>query len=631
MHTTHSAPDDSPRRPRQIIIGCDGTNNTLTGELHDTNVLKLIGQLVPEDGDQILYYDPGVGSPDQVPPLGLLNTARRKLERLAGLVSGRGIYENIAEAYLFLVDHYKPGDQIYLFGFSRGAFTVRSVAGMVKLFGIVRTDSKSLILTLIRVFFSTPCDKDMADMWGYQKQVAKRTSERDVENKKVARKTGIASVDASEKSIHDYLVNTRERHSTREEVAKQVTDKFATVEGAAAPIQFIGVWDTVESVGIPGLQRKITIPGFTRKELRLRHIRHALSMDEHRLTFAPRLYWDDDYDDDAGDPATRRSLQQRWFRGVHSDIGGGYDSKEAGLSDQAYRWMLDEAIACGLRTEPKRDRHEHAQKPLISHDAAYSTPWWGVAGLTVRTNVTHRKNGRDEKLHFNTHGVASVSNPRIYSVWNAVPRATHIWTAIALVCAGLLLAWYGWKGAGAFGMEHADKLSAIWHGVIGMELWKASYFLGWFHDIGLYSDWTNAGPALFRIAPAVVATFIDFGFIVAYSWLIGLYAAWAFHAMVSRRDPRQKIPWLFKLGYAPMILVLADVAENFLSLATLWCIAHYLHFPSYVFGALMMIALVLKWLGLLGTIALLLCGPGSKVVRWVRARGKVRPVKLATP
>lgn len=631
MHTTDSAQGNTVRRPRQIIIGCDGTNNTLTGGLHDTNVLKLIGQLVPEDGDQILYYDPGVGSPDQAPPLGLLNTARRKLERLAGLVSGRGIYENIAEAYLFLVDHYKPGDEIYLFGFSRGAFTVRCVAGMVKLFGIVRTDSKSLILTLIRVFFSTPCDKDMPDMWGYQNQVAKRTSERQDGNKKLARDTGIASVNVSEKNIHDYLVKTRERHSTRDEVAMQVKDKFATVDGAAASIQFIGVWDTVESVGIWGLQRQITLPGYTREEPRLRNIRHALSMDEHRLTFAPRLYWDEDYDDNAGDAATRRSLQQRWFRGVHSDIGGGYDSEESGLSDQAYRWMLDEAIACGLRTEPKCDRHEHGQKPLISHDPTYNTPWWGVAGLTVRSNITHRKDRCDKHVHFNTHGVASVSNPRIYSVWNAVLPVTRVWTVIALVCAGLLCAWYGWEGASAFRMEYADKLSTIWHGVIAMELWKASYFLGLFQKMGLYADWTIAGPTLFHVAPAVAATIIDFVFIVAYSWLIGLYGTWAFHTMVGRRDPRQKIPWIFKLGIAPMILVLADIVENFLSLATLWCVSHYLQVASYVFGAAMMIALVLKWIGVIGTIALLLCGPGSKVVRWLKGWRKVKELQLAIP
>lgn len=608
MDNPRSAQENYVRQPRQIIVGCDGTNNTLTGGLHDTNVLKLIGQLVPEDDDQILYYDPGVGSPDQVPPLGFVNDMRRKFERLAGLASGRGIYENIAEAYLFLVDHYQPGDQIYLFGFSRGAFTARSVAGMVNLFGIVRTDSKSLILTLIRVYFSTPCDNIADDVWGYQNSIAKRTRAHKDANEKVASETGIASSDISEQNIKDYLIRTKERRSTRKEVADQVREKFASAEGAAASIHFIGVWDTVESVGIWGLKRKITSDGHTRGKPCFRHIRHALSMDEHRLTFTPRLFWDPDYDDDEADPAMHRSLQQRWFRGAHSDIGGGYDSKEAGLSDQAYRWMLDEAIACGLRTEPKRHQPEHGRKPYIAHDPGFNTPWWGVAGLTVRTNVTHYKDGEAKPVAVNTEGVGKEDNPRIYSVWNTALRVARGGTLAALVAVLLSFCWYGWQGAEAFRTGYANPLATIWHGAVGLELWKASYFLGFFRDMGLLNNWTTLGPTLFYVTPAAVATLIDFGLIAAYSWLVGLYGTWAFHAMVGRRDPREKIPWMFKLGYAPMILVLANVVENFLSLITLWCVAEFLQGWSYVFGAAMTIAWVIKWLGLVGTLALLICG-----------------------
>ncbi|GJI88988.1 hypothetical protein RugamoR1_21510 [Rugamonas sp. R1(2021)] len=117
------------KHARQLIVCCDGTNNTLTAGVNDTNVVKLLNILTPATHDQKLYYDPGVG---------VGQALRRTLTRIEGLASGRGIYENIANAYKFLVQEYRDGDEIFLFGFSRGAFTVRAVAGMANLFGLVR-------------------------------------------------------------------------------------------------------------------------------------------------------------------------------------------------------------------------------------------------------------------------------------------------------------------------------------------------------------------------------------------------------------------------------------------------------------------------------------------------------------
>jgi uncharacterized protein (DUF2235 family) len=509
------------RRPRQIILGCDGTNNTLTGGSHDTNVLKMIGQLAPETAERLLYYDPGVGSPDQLPPVGLANDLRRRWERVAGLANGRGIYENIAEAYLFLVDHYQPGDQIYIFGFSRGAFTARAVAGMVRLFGIISPSSKSLILTLTRVYFSAPSDS-AADIGFWPRLIARRTKQHVARNAAVALATDIVSPHATEDDVKHYLANTKDHRNTREAIALQVRKQFASVEGASAPIHFIGVWDTVESVGIIGLQRKITSNGATKDEKRYRHIRHALSMDEHRRTFAPRLYWDDDYDLNAGDPAHHRSLRQRWFRGVHSDVGGGYDVREAGLSDQAYRWMLNEAIACGLAIAPQLAASASRPKPLIAHDACYDTPWWGVAGLTVRSNVTHVEKGREESVRVTTEGAANDPNPRIHSVWLAVLRVAGLRTVIVLLLIAALFCGYGWQAAAAMGdIAHVDKLASIGRGAMALELWQKTYFLS-----GLEA-WRSVGVNLQHVQPAVMAMLVDFGLILAYSWL-GCMARWHF-------------------------------------------------------------------------------------------------------
>lgn len=608
MHTGQSALNESPKQARQIILCCDGTNNTLTGSCHDTNVLKIIGQLVPEEENQVLYYDPGVGAPDQLPTMSVLNDAHRIWERLAGLVNGKGIYENISEAYLFLVERYQPGDQIYIFGFSRGAFTARCVAGMVNLFGIVRTDSKPLILTLIRVYFSTPAD-DKADRGWWGGLTADKAIRRKKENDAVVEDTKIASFDATEKDITSYLARTKARRSTRAEVAKQVKREFTSPAGATAAVHFIGVWDTVESVGFPLKQRSITSDGHTMHKEGLRHIRHALSMDENRWTFAPRLYWDEDYDlHDASNPANSRSLRQRWFRGVHSDIGGGYDINEAGLSDESYRWMLNEAIACGLRTVPKQEKSEHLPKPYIAHDACYETPWWGVAGLTVRSNVTHRDGKKKCGVPVITEGAASDSSARVYPVWKANVRLAHWQTWVAAVCMLVLAALYGWTGAAAMGRQSdVAVLSSIGTGWTGLESWKLTYFLQNYTSVPVH------GPTSVAVTSAVLATIVDFGLIIAYSWLVGLYATWAFHAMVGLRNPAARVSPLVKLGYAPMLLVLADVAENIFTFITLWGIAQPIEPVAIVASFLMMTACVFKWLGLVGTAALLVCGIASKV------------------
>ncbi|MGH8831463.1 MAG: T6SS phospholipase effector Tle1-like catalytic domain-containing protein, partial [Polaromonas sp.] len=191
---------------RQLIICCDGTNNNLTGGAKDTNVTKLCELFAPDANDQLLYYDPGVGNPGELPGASLTDTISRIYERLHGLAFGKGVYENIAEAYLFLMRHYRPGDQIFLLGFSRGAFTARSIGGLVTQFGLLRPEMEGLVPTLLHVYFS---DRERGGM--------KYTAIRD-----------------------------------------QISRMFASDQTRATPVWFVGVWDTVSSVGAPLLSRTIT-------------------------------------------------------------------------------------------------------------------------------------------------------------------------------------------------------------------------------------------------------------------------------------------------------------------------------------------------------------------------------------
>jgi hypothetical protein len=348
-----------PAGNKQIIICCDGTNNTLTANEHDTNVLKLYSHLSSQQRpEQLLYYDPGVGAPDALPPMTVGDWLRNKIKRLWSLASGRGIYENMAQAYLFLMKHYRPGDQIYLFGFSRGAFTVRCISGMIHLFGILNSQHETMLPTLLRVYFS---DVKTAGIFTVFK-LCKR----------------MLGVEAAEDL------------RTRQAVSDQIRTTFCDAERQLAPVHFIGVWDTVESVGLPGIGPKISSTSSIHNK-RIRHVRHALSLDEHRLTYQPRLYTQNNF----GDQASEQSMLQLWFPGNHCDVGGGYPQKarskaskmyqsETLLSDYAYDWMHVQAQQCGLNSTALT--LDFNQKVLV-HDSTYSIPWWVMLGLCQRKTV----------------------------------------------------------------------------------------------------------------------------------------------------------------------------------------------------------------------------------------------------
>jgi uncharacterized protein (DUF2235 family) len=278
---------------RQLIICCDGTNNNLTGGAKDTNVTKLCDLLAPDGNDQLLYYDPGVGNPGELPGASLTDNFSRIYERLHGLAFGKGVYENIAEAYLFLMRHYQPGDQIFLFGFSRGAFTARSIGGLVTQFGLLRPEMEGLVPTLLHTYFSD-----------------------------------------------------RERGGKRyTAIREQISRLFTSDQTRATPVWFVGVWDTVSSVGAPLLSRTITAsPTIVGK--RFKHVRQALALDEYRRSFEPRPYYVDPAHDYA---ATGQSIAQLWFSGAHCDVGGGYAHAESRLSYEPLLWMLQEAASCQLR------------------------------------------------------------------------------------------------------------------------------------------------------------------------------------------------------------------------------------------------------------------------------------------
>ncbi|TFH72247.1 DUF2235 domain-containing protein [Gammaproteobacteria bacterium LSUCC0112] len=264
---------------RNLVMGFDGTWNTPyqtdRDRLVPTNVVKLLQALQP--GPELLrYYDTGVG------------TAGR-LDKLWGGAAGRGLFDNVREGWEWLGRHYQPGDQLYLFGFSRGAYTARSLAGMLSVCGVCPAVDKAQTIVA---------------------EACRLYRERD----------------------------TDKRHALGERF-RQNNHCFP---GA---VHMLGVWDTVGALGLPtrGPLGHLTRArhGFHNVHLgpHIRHAFHALALHEQRAAFTPTL-WQHPV------PASVQTVQQMWFAGVHSNIGGGYAC--TGLSDITLEWMLSQALACGL-------------------------------------------------------------------------------------------------------------------------------------------------------------------------------------------------------------------------------------------------------------------------------------------
>ena len=299
-------PDGSGKinRPKNIVVCCDGTGN-IYGK-NNTNVVKTF-EAVVKDANQITFYDPGVGTFSEKP---FLFSPLRWFGRILGGAFGIGLQKNVEDAYAYLMDVYEEGDRLFLFGFSRGAHTVRRLASMLDKCGLLQRGSHNMIRYASRMYL----------------------------NKRVA---------------HQSLSDDR---------SKTVIAGFKDAYCRPCPVHFIGVWDTVSALS--KLRPRPRLDGKLNKGIRYAY--HAVAIDERRLKFPPNLWVEDNID------RAKQTVEQVWFAGVHSDVGGWYD--ERGLSNIALSWMLKHAEQVGLRIQ---DGFLKSLKtdPLDKQHASWSG-WW---------------------------------------------------------------------------------------------------------------------------------------------------------------------------------------------------------------------------------------------------------------
>ena len=294
---------------KTIVICSDGTGNSDTGV--PSNVKRLYDLIVQTGPLQVAKYDKGVGT-----------EPRQRGESVVGywpghvasLCFGNGVSQNLLELYTYLVEKYEPGDQVFLFGFSRGAFTVRALAGLVHVCGLLPLGNLRQAPDAVQLYEGSE-----------DRIVAER------------RRLGLPASFGADETDHGAM--------------DPVATDFKARNGLPCAVNFLGLWDTVKAYG---WLRPKSFPAL-RHNPSVQMVRHAPALDERRALFK-MTGWGD----------RNAHVKEVWFAGDHSDVGGGHQDGNSPLADASLRWMLGEATQHGLRLH--RDS-QHAVRQIAERSA----------------------------------------------------------------------------------------------------------------------------------------------------------------------------------------------------------------------------------------------------------------------
>ncbi|EZF31568.1 hypothetical protein TMEN_2627 [Trichophyton mentagrophytes] len=331
---------------RRLVLCFDGTGNHFKGNESDSNVVKLYQMLDRHDKRQFHYYQPGIGTfnVNMSNSITIFGRMRSKISEIIDKAIGTSFEYHVSSGYRFLMRYYKPGDDIYIFGFSRGAYTARFLAEMIEHVGLLSMGNEDMIRFVYGAF----------SKWQTIRGKTNKTP-KDIE-------------------VEDYLQKLKVTFCRKE-----------------VGVFFLGLFDCVNSVST------LEIP-FSHREYRYcapspaKHVRHALSIHERRLKFKPALFTFESEDKEA-------SVKEVWFAGNHSDVGGGFAYENNArflLSDIPLAWMLEEALSvtdapAGPLTFD--DQHPEALNRLKTIEAILENEGEprvaGASGVVPEAEVSH--------------------------------------------------------------------------------------------------------------------------------------------------------------------------------------------------------------------------------------------------
>ncbi len=349
------------QKQKRLALFLDGTWNSVDS---NTNVwrMRALAAAKSKDGKpQLVYYEVGVNG-------------------FLGGVFGQGLDDNIRLAYDWLIENYNDGDEIFIFGFSRGAFTARSLAGLIAIDGILKAGAPIGVSELFDRY--------------------KKGNEESIWTLKEMEASGdISKLTGQEKWLLKYSQPTN--------------------------VKVIGVWDTVGSVGlaagdIPGISRSQFDYLQTGLRIHILNGYHALAIDEHRNDFAPTL-WDVRHPKDPGaviaQPRPLSSVEQRWFVGAHANVGGGYQTDL--LAQAPLRWMMKKAESQGLsfRSEVDLDG-DAASAPIADSYKSFGYGLYAVVSSPLYRTIGREPDVREDGSHVNVNETIDTS---VFQRWRADP------------------------------------------------------------------------------------------------------------------------------------------------------------------------------------------------------------------
>lgn len=349
------------QKQKRLAIFLDGTWNSINS---NTNVWRMRALCAAKSSDgkpQLIYYEMGVNG-------------------FLGGVFGHGLDENIRLSYEWLIENYNDGDEIFIFGFSRGAYTARSLAGLIAIDGILKAGSPIGVTELF---------------------------------------------DRYKKGNEESIWKLKEIEASGDVSRLTDQEKWLLKYSRPAKVKVIGVWDTVGSVGvragnIPGISRGTFDYLQTGLRIHILNGYHALAIDEHRTDFAPTL-WDVRHPKDKSaviaQPRTLFGVEQRWFVGAHANVGGGYQTDL--LAQAPLRWMMKKAEAHGLSFRSEVIPDGDALKAEIADSyKSFVSGWYARVFPPHYRVIGAEPDIRDDGSHININETIDAS---VFKRWQADP------------------------------------------------------------------------------------------------------------------------------------------------------------------------------------------------------------------
>ena len=349
------------QQQKRLALFLDGTWNEVDS---NTNVWRMKALCAPASTDgksQLVYYEIGVNG-------------------VIGGSTGKGLDANIRRAYEWLIENYSEGDEIFIFGFSRGAYTARSLAGLIAKLGILKPGSPIGVAQLFSRY--------------------KRSDEETIGKLRELQDTGkLENITLEERWMLKY--------------------------SQPAKIKMVGVWDTVGSLGIP----VFAIPGVSRPtfgylqtglRIQIEHGYHALAIDEHRKAFAPTL-WDvrtpKDPNEARAAPRSVSNVEQRWFVGAHANVGGGYETDL--LAQAPLRWIMKKASLFGLTFRDDVDIDgDILTAPINDSYKEFMDGVYSKGSRQFYRTIGQEPDVRDDGTHANVNETIDQS---VFDRWRTVP------------------------------------------------------------------------------------------------------------------------------------------------------------------------------------------------------------------